>query len=449
MVKMPPVSVMVKPVSIFFRRSARWAGRVVAVCGLIALPGVPPAFADDVAGTSDRRISLDEAVVLLRARSRDLTLARRAVEAADADIVAARARPNPVLSLSAASIRPFSPGGGAVWNKPVDAIAQLSQLIERGNKRELRGEVSRFVADAARADVADVERQQVFAVRTAYFDLLQSQERVAAADETLTALSRTVAAAELRLKAGDISPADLARIQVDALRAQNERRIAVAERDRTRGALAYLTGLEAEQGSLVAADVWPAVPPLPELNAGEAVVDRRADIRAARLRSDAAEKARGLAQALRTRDVTVAAQVERFPGQDQNNSVGFGVSVPLFLNYTYDGEIRRAEANALASRDLLDRSRAVAVNEARRAWSDLAAARDRVLRFDGSLLREATRAADAAEFAYRNGALGVIDLLDARRVLYATRVESVAAHADLARAIAAWNAVTQPLESTK
>ena len=146
---------------------------------------------------------------------------------------------------------------------------------------------------------------------------------------------------------------------------------------------------------------------------------------------------------------TVAAQVERFPGQDQNNSVGFGVSVPLFLNYTYDGEIRRAEANALASRDLLDRSRAVAVNEARRAWSDLAAARDRVLRFDGSLLREATRAADAAEFAYRNGALGVIDLLDARRVLYATRVESVAAHADLARAIAAWNAVTQPRESTK
>ena len=70
-------------------------------------------------------------------------------------------------------------------------------------------------------------------------------------------------------------------------------------------------------------------------------------------------------------------------------------------------------------------------------------------RFDTALLREATRAADAAEFAYRNGALGVIDLLDARRVLYATRTEAVAAHAELARALWAWRAATTSYEGTE
>ena len=43
--------------------------------------------------------------------------------------------------------------------------------------------------------------------------------------------------------------------------------------------------------------------------------------------------------------------------------------------------------------------------------SDLAAARDRVQRFDTALLRAATGADDAAEFAYRNGAPGTIDML--------------------------------------
>lgn len=444
---MPPVFIGVKPVSKNSREGGwgpAWYRVAALLCAVLAFPAVG---ADD--NVVERRVTLAEITARVAARNREVSLARRAVEAADADVVAAGARPNPSLAVTTASIRPLHPGAGALWNRPVDAIAQVSQLIERGNKRDLRIQSTRLSADAARADVGDVARLQGFAARTAYYDLVQAQDRVAVADETLVALSRTVSAAELRLKAGDIAPSDLARIQVDALRAQNERRTAVAERDRARVSLAYLAGLETEQPALVATDAWPAVAPLPDLGSGEAAVDRRADVRAARLRADAADKARDIARALRTRDVTVSAQYERFPGQIQQDTLGFGVSVPLFLNYTYDGEIRRSEAAALAGREALDRARAVALSEVRRAWSDLSAARDRVLRFDGSLLREATRAAEAAEFAYRNGALGVIDLLDARRVLFATRVDAVAARADLARALAAWQAVTQSPEDER
>jgi outer membrane protein TolC len=42
----------------------------------------------------------------------------------------------------------------------------------------------------------------------------------------------------------------------------------------------------------------------------------------------------------------------------------------------------------------------------------------------------------------------VIDLLDARRVLYSTRIDGAAARADLARALVAWEAAVTSYSET-
>ena len=47
------------------------------------------------------------------------------------------------------------------------------------------------------------------------------------------------------------------------------------------------------------------------------------------------------------------------------------------------------------------------------------------------------RAAEGAEFAYSKGAIGVLDLLDARRQLYATRLELSNTLADYAKLLEA------------
>lgn len=393
-------------------------------------------------GPAARGLSYADALALLQARNRDVQLAQRGVEAAQADTLSARARPNPNLTVNALSIHPrIGAGPGTDPNNSVDAVVQLSQMFERGNKRELRTETSRFAFEAARGDLADTLRQGSIVLAGAYYDLALAQDRVRITEDTAALLAKTVAAAELRLKAGDIAPSDLSRIRVDQLRAENDRRSAAADRDRARLALAYVVGLDAEAPNLVATDPWPTSGEIAPANV-QAVVDARADVRAAAARVQAAEKARDLARALRSRDVTVAAQYERFPGQPSNNTIGFGVSVPLFLNYNYEGEIRKGEVNLQTALDALERTRALAVAEINRAWADLSSARERVQRYDAGLLKEAQRAADAAEFAYRNGALGVIDLLDARRVHAATRNDAAAARADLARALVAWQAAT-------
>jgi cobalt-zinc-cadmium efflux system outer membrane protein len=179
--------------------------------------------------------------------------------------------------------------------------------------------------------------------------------------------------------------------------------------------------------------------------ATEAAIARRPDVRAARARIEAARVQRDLARALRTRDVTVGAGIDRYPPSDTNTlgtgtAVGVSVSVPLFLRYNFEGEIARAEANLLAADEDLARIEALARADGARALAALRSAAERRRRYEGELLAEAQKAADYAELAYQKGATGVLELLDARRTLRAVQVSGAEARAEYAKALAAWRA---------
>ena len=128
------------------------------------------------------------------------------------------------------------------------------------------------------------------------------------------------------------------------------------------------------------------------------------------------------------------------------NSYGVFMSIPLFARYHYEGEIQRSEVDYNAALEALDKVRAQARAELSRTLSDLQAAAERLRRYDESLSVEAKRAADAVEFAYKNGAIGVMDLLDARRTLRTIQIDSVTARNDYSKALAAWEAGTRPVE---
>jgi len=386
------------------------------------------------------RLRLSEADALLVQKNRELQTARRAVEAAAAQSLTAGQRSNPNLSLSTVNINPDRGiGAGALRDKTVDSTIRLDQLIERGNKRELRVAGAKQLEAASGEDLADMLRQQRLALHSSYYELALAQDKLAISTDTAGLFQRTLAAAELRLQAGDIASSDVARIRVDALRAQNDARAVEADRRRAQLALAYLIGVEQRADSLKAADAWPAPQATATIDL-ESLIERRPDVRAARARIDAANEARALARSLRTRDVSVGVQFEHFPDNFGNasNSYGVAVSVPLFTRYHYEGEIAQAEAAYNAATDNLERARALARAEIARALSDVTAAAERLARFQDSMLAEAKKSADSAEFAYKNGAIGVMDLLDARRTLRAIQLDAATAQADHAKALAAW-----------
>ncbi len=409
---------------------------LLLLCGLTAqAQAQAQAQAPDLA-----HLSLADADALLLQKNRELQAARRALEAAQAATISAGQRPNPNLSLSTVNISPNRGiGSGALRDKAVDSTLRVDQLIERGNKRELRVSTAKKLEAASGEDLADTLRQQRLILRGSYYDLRLAQDRLTISADTAALYQRSLQAAELRLKAGDIASSDVARIRIDALRAQNDTRAAEAERRRAQLALAYLIGAEARAELLDATDAWPAPQPLAAIDA-DALIERRPDVRAARARIEAADAARALARSLRTRDVSVGVQYEHFPDNFGNsaNSYGLALSVPLFTRYYYEGEIAQAESAYDAAADNLERTRALARAEIAKARSDVAAAAERLARYHDSMLAEAKKSADSAEFAYKNGAIGVMDLLDARRTLRAIQLDAAAAQADHAKALAAW-----------
>lgn len=379
-------------------------------------------------------------------KNRELQAARRNVESAQAQILIAGARPNATLSVNSTSINDANTIDGQ--KRTADTIFRIDQPFERGNKRELRLDAASGLQRASRDDFLDALRQSLAALQGAYFDLRQAQEKADTLAQNAELYLGTLDAAQRRLRAGDLAPADVARVEVDYERAQNDARGARAELARAQIALAYMIGDEAEAAELRAVDPWPA-PERADAAAVEQAIEARPDVIAAKERVQAAEKLRDLARAQRTRDVTIGTQYERWiPGGGvATQAVGVGVSVPLFTGYDFSGDIQKAEVDRYAAIDALERARAIAGAELRRAAGDLNAAADRLERFDRSLLAAANRSAEASEFAFQRGAISVLEVLDARRTLRAVRLEALAARNDYAKALAAWQAAQATVQS--
>ncbi len=388
-----------------------------------------------------RPLTLTEAVALFNSRNPDLVAARHTVESARAATLVASQKPNPTLSFNSTNIStPSWSSAGRYWDKHLDNVVRLDQPFERGHKRELRQDAANAALAASQDDLIDTRRQLLTALYAGYYDLLLAQEKDRINRESVDLYDKSLAALERRLKAGDISPADVTRLRVEALKSRNDVRQTEADLEKARLTLAYLIGAETDpqSRSIVATDSWPAFVSPDAMAPTDEIIAARADVRAARERVGMTDKNRRLALALRKRDVTVGVQYEHYP-PDSGNTYGIGVSIPLFTGYAYEGEIRGAENDYLAALDNLEKIKAQAITEIAKARADLESASDRLKRYDDELLPQAWKAKDAAEFAYEHGALGVLDLIDARRTLHAVTLDAATARNDYAKALAAWS----------
>lgn len=397
------------------------------------------------------QLDLEQAVRLAGEGNHTLRLARLALAGAGAAGVAAAALPNPTLTLQSMGINPTEGiGAGGLRGKNIDSSVRVDQLIERGGKRALRREGAAWLEQAARHDLDEAARQVRLAVSLAYFDLMAAQQRAAIGAQTAALYAETVAAARQRQRAGELAGADVARLQVDALRAGNDAAVAQADLAGARQTLASLLGRSEAAAGLVASGDWPA----PDAAAADGVppassVEQHADVLAARARVDAAASAHRLALAARSVDVSLGVQYEHFPASaahpaGSGNSYGVAVQIPLLLGYRYQGEILAAQNALDIAQQNLEQARQQARADLLRSWSAARAAAERVRRCEDSLLPAARKSADAAEFGFRHGALGTMDVLDVRRAYRAAQLDAVAARADYAKADAAWRAAETP-----
>ncbi len=407
--------------------------RVLLLAAWLALPA--GAFAQSGPPAAPVTLSLEQALAAARDNV-DVSLARRALAAARADIVAADRAPVPVLTTKAGSmdLQNGLGGGNILGGKRIDKSVGVDWTWERGDKRVLRTRTARGVAQAADAELAEAQVQQQLLAAGAYYDLLAAQERVQQVTEIGKDAADLAAAAQRRQRAGDVSQQEALRTEIEARRAQAELRAAEAERTRAAITLGQLLGRGPE---LVAGAPWP---PLVTELAASADVEQRADVRAARERLQAAQAAFDSALALRKNDVTLGTSIDHYPGTSRR-LLELRLQVPLagvLGTYGYEGEIARARAQLDQAQDLVDKVLLVARAETERLAQDLRSAAARASEFQEAIVPRARQVAGMAELAYTRGALPLVDLLDARRTLRSVLLDDIVARADHARALAAW-----------
>ncbi|HEY1147097.1 MAG TPA: TolC family protein [Pseudoduganella sp.] len=399
----------------------------------------------DVRAQQVMRLSEQQALSIALQQHWDYRQSAIAVRGAEADAVQAAAAPNPTLTVSTANINPHSGvGAGPLSSKAVDSIVRVDQLIERGGKRQLRSDMAQQRVAAAEADRADSRRALERDISQAYTDLLASQERMRVLTEIAALHDQSLAVAQKRHRAGDLAEVEVARLQLEVQRAHNDLTAAALQRRTASFTLAQQLGLALPLPQLEASDAWTDA--LPGMPAGEGgACDGRADVQAARARLAAANSGLALARAGRTRDVSIGVQAEHLPAdaahpQGTGNSFGFSVQNPLFVRYNNEGEIGAALAAQDAATLALEKARTQACGEADQSSQQLAASQERAAAYQAGLLQASRHVAETSEFAFEHGALGVTDVLDARRSYRMTQLDGIDARADYLKALAAWRA---------
>jgi cobalt-zinc-cadmium efflux system outer membrane protein len=376
-----------------------------------------------------------ETLTLAAARERslaanpELAAAAAQVAAADGASRQARAWRNPDLVVD---VEDF--GGSLPSDVPTQTTVGVMQSVEWFSKRSARVDAADAARRAAAAAAAVARREVVAATDQRFAELLGAQERRTIASENAATAREVRVAVAARVEAGEVSPIEEQRARGDEALAAID--LARAERDlaAARRELARLWGdARAEVGAAVRPEaVDAAVPPAAALLAA---LDRIPDV--AHADAVIAQRAAQLENAQRQwlPDLTLSVGSRTYAGSGERGYVA-GIGVPLPLLTQHAGARAEAEA-ALAQAQQERRAAAVRVEAAILAAHDaLQRARAEVRLLRAEVLPRAEEVYGALGEGYRRGKFRLIDLLESRRALAATRLRVVdaATGADLAAA---------------
>lgn len=383
-------------------------------------------------------LTVDNALNRLLQCNLEIIDSRRSIIATEANQLQAGQTQNPNLSIGVGNINPkLGIGAGSYFDKTIDTSIRYEQLIERGNKRNLRVQSAQGVVSASKQDLLDTERQQSIILLSTMVDVATINERINLLSQMVALYTETSRANDIRLEKGDLSPIDANRQSIDANRAQIDLHQAQSDAKTAQLTLAKLLGWEDKADVLIVA---PEVLDAALVDNPQFDIENRADVKAAKSRVEAISTQLDLAKAQLMSDITAGVQYDHWPSS-QNNATGTGdtisftVGFPISVNNHYEGEIALAISNEDAAKESLAHVKANAKSEWQHMNADVESAKENLQLMQKELLPRAENVAHTVELGYSKGALGLLDLLEARRMLRQTRLDTLTARASLARSI--------------
>jgi cobalt-zinc-cadmium efflux system outer membrane protein len=364
---------------------------------------------------------------------------------AEASLITARLRPNPVVSFSGDHLDLLGSGFNAMNNGGPPEIAwRIDVPFERGHKRQLRVEAAGFAKQIAEARLLDSVRRLKLEVSRACIDLIEAKANLALQRDNLRTFEQLVEVNDIRVKAGSIAPLEMTRSRVAMLQFRGNVRRSELELVTARSKLQNLLGRQVASddvdvgGSLIPAEKPPDFAFNQLLDMALAARPDALSMERSQARSESELKLQ-LAQG--KVDFLYGAEYRRQQGiSGKSNSLGFFFSVPLPLFNRNQGEIARVRAENEQLGRQIDALKLQIATEVKTAYQELRAAGDLVSGIEHDLLKPAQEARDTAAYVYRTGASSLIEFLDAQRAFNETMLSYHQAQATYRRALIELNA---------
>ena len=393
-------------------------------------------------------LHLEDALQIFRQRGLDLLIADAAVQSAEADARAARALPNPALTLGYG--RSFAKQLGDpqadpptsdswVWLKDPVLSAGLSDQAALFTiifgKRGLRSDVAEAALGAARLTRSDAQRTLESQVKQQFLQTLIARDTLKFAREVQGTSAHTLELIQTRYNAGAISEADLARIRTAKLESDQAVDTTLQNYRAAQVALAFLLGVrssvpdfEVDEPALLHYSAPTTLGNLSKETLLQNAFENRPDLRAIKFQQQRAESSIALAKRLVVPDIalnlayTQQGTVEGVAITPP--TVTFSISAPLPILYQQQGEIQKAEADYRTQSLQYAKLQATVASDIETAHVAFTSAEQLVKRMEsGGLLESARRARDLVSIQYQKGAASLLEFLDAQRTYIGTNVE--------------------------
>jgi len=382
-------------------------------------------------------ITIDQAIAQAIEKNLGLIAERFNVPIAQARVVTARLKPNPIFSLEAGHLNyPITPtfnndhAGG-----PNEFAIRTDFVFERGGKRDRRIDVAEASRSAVEFHLLDAVRTLTLSVQTAFVDVLEAKANLALAVDSLTTFDDIVSVNTVRVKNGDLAEVELIRTQVAQVQFENTVRQAQLQVATARGRLQLLLGrtitdrVVDASGEMRRDEVPIGLPTLTEQASA-----RRPDLLAQRREQARSQSELRLQLANGVVDYTIGAEYRRQEGASSfANLLGFFFSTNLPIFNRNQGEVARATQEQLQTDTKLRSLEAMVQNDVQVAFLRYSNAQTTLGRVEGALVDRARRVRQITEYSYRRGEANFLEFLDAQRAYNEAMETYNAARAEFAR----------------
>ena len=396
-------------------------GNALAPSTIPALPPVAPLSEVPLYGTLELPNGLEEgppegltfdlALERMIRDNLDLRARRFEIPSAQADILTASLRGNPILYADSQLI-PYGaystrrPGG------PLQYDLNISQPVDYSLKRRARIAVALSTKKAVELQYQDAVRVQVGNLAVAFASVISARETLRYAEAGLQGLDRVLDATRKLQRVSDRTSADVSLLEAQrgvSMVGVDDARESLRKAKLALGTYLNLTREEAEALQIRAPlrELEPAIPPIDQLTA--MALSCRPDVRAYREGVNVARASFKLQQQNRFADAYVLYQPYTFqnlsyiPNTHSATSWALGVTLPLPVFNRNQGNIARARINIEQSEVQLQAVERLAIEQVRDAEQEFLVTRAHLDRLERTAITPARQAMLDTEKLYTEG----------------------------------------------